>query len=372
MKVRDTLIYLILVLNIPALCQVKDIEGNSYKTITIEGNSWFAENLNVSRFKNGDTIPEAKTTEEWTRAGKEGLPIWCYHPTYKSLGKIYNGYAISDPRCLSPEGYDVPSVNFTGSDPVSPYLTTQFLGENYMRLNCFNKDCHKSFSFYRKPGKEIDSMESHGLWWCTDSPEMSFNISRCVGYDGLYFAEELPIDWKSYGFYVRCVKTISKYPICYSLKEAFKIKNETINLFLYNQNITTLNDSVLSLKINKLVIVSVYFSKLKTIPDQINNLTELTSLYLDNNELTTVPGTIGNLKKLQVLNLAYNKIKILPESIGDLINLEYLNLDGNNELKINVDVIGKLKNLKQLNFPSWKLNETEKQKLKLLLPDCNF
>ncbi len=72
-----------------------------------------AENLNVSHFKNGDSIPEAKTAEEWRTAVEKDKPAWCYYnndpENEKKYGKMYNWYAINDPRGLAPSGWRVPS-----------------------------------------------------------------------------------------------------------------------------------------------------------------------------------------------------------------------------------------------------------------------
>lgn len=83
------------------------------QTVTIGTQVWMTKNLNVSTFKNGDPIPEAKTNEEWEKAGENKQPAWCYYendpangPKY---GKLYNGYAINDQRGLSPAGYHIPS-----------------------------------------------------------------------------------------------------------------------------------------------------------------------------------------------------------------------------------------------------------------------
>ena len=93
---------------------VNDIENNSYRTITIKGGilgadqEWFADNLNVSCFKNGDAIIQAQDFMEWKDACDNGVPAWCYYEDNKNLGKIYNLAAIMDPRGLAPEGYKIP------------------------------------------------------------------------------------------------------------------------------------------------------------------------------------------------------------------------------------------------------------------------
>jgi uncharacterized protein (TIGR02145 family) len=94
---------------------VSDIDGNSYKTVEIDIQEWMVENLNVSHFKNGDIIPEAKTTEDWIKAGKAKQPAWCYYENdYKygtKYGKLYNWFAVNDQRGLGPEGWHIPTDN---------------------------------------------------------------------------------------------------------------------------------------------------------------------------------------------------------------------------------------------------------------------
>lgn len=83
------------------------------KSVKIGDQVWTTENLNVSTFRNGDTIPEAKTYEEWEAAGALGKPAWCYQanlPEYgRKYGKLYNWYAVNDERGLAPKGWHVPS-----------------------------------------------------------------------------------------------------------------------------------------------------------------------------------------------------------------------------------------------------------------------
>jgi len=94
---------------------VKDIDGNSYNTVKIGDQVWFVENLKVARFRNGDTIPEAGTKESWAKANYMGQPAWCHvnndSSTDSLYGKLYNWYAVSDPRGLAPDGCRIPSYD---------------------------------------------------------------------------------------------------------------------------------------------------------------------------------------------------------------------------------------------------------------------
>ncbi len=99
--------------------------STTIKSVKIGTQTWMTENLNVDRFRNGDLIPEAKNIKDWYYAGNNGQPAWCYYdndPANGSkYGKLYNFYAVSDPRGLAPEGFHVPSVNEWD-------LLTSFLG----------------------------------------------------------------------------------------------------------------------------------------------------------------------------------------------------------------------------------------------------
>ena len=67
----------------------------------------------MDKFRNGYTISEASTDEEWKLAGKNGKPAWCYYDNNpengKVYGKIYNWFAVNDPRGLAPKGFHIPT-----------------------------------------------------------------------------------------------------------------------------------------------------------------------------------------------------------------------------------------------------------------------
>jgi uncharacterized protein (TIGR02145 family) len=83
------------------------------KSIRIGSQEWTTENLDVSKFRNGDLIPQANSEEAWEKACIEGTPAWCYYNNdpvkYKSYGKLYNFWAVLDKRMLAPEGWHIPT-----------------------------------------------------------------------------------------------------------------------------------------------------------------------------------------------------------------------------------------------------------------------
>ncbi len=85
----------------------------THEFVSIGSQVWSTENLNVSTFRNGEIIPEAKTAEEWEMAGENKQAVWCYYANDPSegtkYGKLYNFYAATDPRGLAPFGYHIPS-----------------------------------------------------------------------------------------------------------------------------------------------------------------------------------------------------------------------------------------------------------------------
>jgi uncharacterized protein (TIGR02145 family) len=71
------------------------------------------KNLNVTNYRNGDTIPQATTPIEWLAYNALNQGCWAY-PNYNSIngntyGKLYNWHAVNDVRGLAPIGYHVPT-----------------------------------------------------------------------------------------------------------------------------------------------------------------------------------------------------------------------------------------------------------------------
>jgi uncharacterized protein (TIGR02145 family) len=90
---------------------VTDQDGNEYKTIVIGTQEWMAENLKAVRYSNGDPIPNVTDALQWI-----GLTTgaWVYgsndSATYDCpYGRMYNWYAVADPRNVCPAGWHAPT-----------------------------------------------------------------------------------------------------------------------------------------------------------------------------------------------------------------------------------------------------------------------
>src|SRR5258708_6469970 len=123
--------FLLFILFFPVLqLKAQGTDSPADLTITIGTQVWTATNLNVSTFRNGESIPEAETDKEWEKASKEQSPAWCNYERKTEngtlYGKLYNWYAVHDSRGLAPAGCHIPSdsewtilVKFLGGDSLA-------------------------------------------------------------------------------------------------------------------------------------------------------------------------------------------------------------------------------------------------------------
>lgn len=117
MKIKKTINYYLMVIILTCFSNLLNAQVISSVKIKNSTNgiffTWMTKNLNTSKFRNGDVIPQANTKKEWEDFVKNKQAAWCYLNFTPSnglkYGKIYNWYAIKDLRGLSPQGWHIPT-----------------------------------------------------------------------------------------------------------------------------------------------------------------------------------------------------------------------------------------------------------------------
>jgi len=181
--------------------------------VSIGGQVFMSKNLDVSTFRNGDPIPQAKTYEEWGRAGENQQPAWCYYNNDPAngakYGKLYNWYAVNDSRGLAPEGWHVPSdaewtilTDYLGSDAGTKMKSKTGWNENGNGTN--------SSGFSGLPGGTRNyngtfyTIGYDGYWWSSSETNTDDAWSRLLSYNlGNVNRNASP---KESGFSVRCLR----------------------------------------------------------------------------------------------------------------------------------------------------------------------
>jgi uncharacterized protein (TIGR02145 family) len=106
---------------------LRDIDGNRYKTVIIGNQVWMAENLKVTHYRNGRTIPNVPDAGAW-----RGLATGAYcgynndTSNVAIYGRLYNWYAVNDSSNIAPTGWHVPSdtewqilVDYLGGESIA-------------------------------------------------------------------------------------------------------------------------------------------------------------------------------------------------------------------------------------------------------------
>ena len=83
-----------------------DIDGNVYKTVKINGKWWMAENLKVKTYRDGTSILDGQSDNNW----KDTIASYSqYNNLSTAPGLLYNSYAVLDVKGLAPIGWHIAS-----------------------------------------------------------------------------------------------------------------------------------------------------------------------------------------------------------------------------------------------------------------------
>ncbi len=117
---------------------VKDIDGNVYNTVTIGTQTWMVENLKVTKFNDGNAIPNVTGDTDWSNLHS---PAYCWYDNNAlnkaTYGALYNWYTVITGK-LCPTGWHVPTT--------AEWTTL----ENYLIDNGYNYDGTTTGNKYAK------------------------------------------------------------------------------------------------------------------------------------------------------------------------------------------------------------------------------
>ncbi len=180
--------------------------------ITIGNQTWTQKNLDVTTYRNGDPIPLVQDNTAWANLSHGA---WCYYlnntANGTTYGKLYNWYAVNDPRGLAPNGYHIPT------DAEWTSLTTYLGGETgagtTMKmtsgwLNNGNGTNTSGFEGLPGGGRGSDGsfnyVGANGGWWSLSEDDASYAWYRYLsGSSGNVYRS---LSSKRDGFSVRCLR----------------------------------------------------------------------------------------------------------------------------------------------------------------------
>lgn len=192
---------------------MSDIDGNIYKTVTIGTQTWMAENLKVTQYNDGSSIPNVTDNTAWSKLTTGAL---CDNENIalnsETFGKLYNWYAVNSGK-LAPEGWHVPSD--TEWTILADYLggvreAGAKLKETGTSHWVTNAEATNESGFTALPGGYRDSrgvfvnIWYFNGWWSATEKDAIRALYRHVSGDSRIFYEGPNL--KENGKSVRCVK----------------------------------------------------------------------------------------------------------------------------------------------------------------------
>lgn len=209
-----------IIANTSPLGAIIDYDGNIYQTVTIGTQTWMAENLKVTHYRNGDAIPNVTGNSQWF-----GLltGAYCWYSNDISwkdaYGALYNWYTVVDSRGLCPASWHTPTdaewtilTNYLGGTGIAggKMKSTRTAPDSHPRWNSPNTGATNESGFSGFPGgyRDFDGpfyyIGTTNYFW-SSSELGSYNAwIRYMDYNVSYVSRILII--KQVGFSVRCVR----------------------------------------------------------------------------------------------------------------------------------------------------------------------
>ena len=200
---------------------ITDVDGNSYKTVYIGTQQWMGENLKVSKYNDGTTIPNVTGYGEWLT---DKLGRWSYYGNDEKnnaiYGKLYNGYSVNSNK-LCPTNWHVPNVQewtilteYLGGANVAGGKMKS-VGTEYWNSPNTDATNVSGFSAYPAGIRYWENGVFYHLgtntgWWSSSSDEASNLLHYGIANDKASI-ENNYTDKKMIGISVRCIKDNNTY-----------------------------------------------------------------------------------------------------------------------------------------------------------------
>jgi uncharacterized protein (TIGR02145 family) len=194
---------------------IKDVEGNSYKTVYIGTQQWMAENLNVSKYNDGTTIPNITENAQWSEltTGAWASDFNNDPANNNKSVKFYNWYTVSSAtngnKNICPIAWHVPTdsewvilIDYLGGGTVAGGKMKEAGTINWVKPNT---DATNTSLFSGLPYGELGSGYGDKCWWWS-STEVNFGVAknRYLVYNSGNIG--LDSNSKKAGFSIRCIK----------------------------------------------------------------------------------------------------------------------------------------------------------------------
>jgi len=176
--------------------------------------NWPKINYTGTKFRNGDEIPQVTNAATWA-----GLttPAWCYYnndPANEAIyGKLYNWYAINDPRGFAPDGYKVPTdddwsglINCLGGSSVAGGKMKSTTGWTSPNTGATNESGFNAVGAgNRGTGGSFSNIGTFGVFWTADEVGSTAAIYRQLTNTSAAITSG-SISGKKAGYSVRLIK----------------------------------------------------------------------------------------------------------------------------------------------------------------------
>jgi len=197
-----------------------DIDGNSYKTITIGTQTWMAENLRTVHYRNGDSVPQIINNTTWMNLTTGG---YCNYnnstnkDTIATLGHLYNWYTVSDLRNIAPIGWHVPTdaewtvlIDYLGGENVAggkmkEIGTTHWITPNSSATN-ESGFTGLPFGGRSSSGGIFNSLNTNGSYWSTTIYSTNYAWYCKLNYNESKASKSYY--YKQTGCAIRCIKDV--------------------------------------------------------------------------------------------------------------------------------------------------------------------